>query len=187
MRATVRDLLAAFEPVDALEAVHARRMRALVDAPDPVGPDGQPLAPFDRGRFEPGHFTASAFVLSPDERSLLLILHGKLGRWLQPGGHIDAGDVDPVQAARREVEEETGLRDLRLASPGLFDVDVHAIPPLRGDPAHEHFDLRFLFVAPDLAHQAGSDAKAARWVPLPEVAGLESDESVLRAVRRLLP
>ena len=69
----MRDLLSSFEPVDPTEAEHARRMRQLVEAPEP----------FARSAFAPGHFTASAFVLSPDERSLLLILHGKLGRWLQ--------------------------------------------------------------------------------------------------------
>lgn len=176
MRARVRALLDAFEPVDALEAAHARRMRELLGAPDP----------FRRSAFAPGHFTASAFVLSPDEGSLLLILHGKLGRWLQPGGHIDPDDADPVAAARREVAEETGLTDLRLASRGLFDVDVHAIPASRREPGHEHFDLRFLFVAPTWTHAAASDARAARWVPLGEVAAVESDESVMRAVRRLL-
>ncbi len=40
-------------------------------------------APFSRIQFEPGHFTASAFVLSPDQQNLLMIFHSKLQRWLQ--------------------------------------------------------------------------------------------------------
>lgn len=178
-RASLRQQLQAFQPSDATEAGHLRRMLALVEAPGD---------PFHRHHFEPGHFTASGFVLSPDGGSLLLILHGKLHRWLQPGGHVDPSDPDVEAAARREVAEEVGLHDLALeagvAQP--FDVDVHVIPPHKADPGHEHHDVRFLFRARTLEAQAGSDAKAARWVPLREVATLESDASVLRAVDRLL-
>src|SRR5690606_25147466 len=69
-------------------------------------------APFSRHQFEPGHFTASAFVLSPDRQSLLLIHHRKLGLWLQPGGHLEPADPNVRAAARREVAEEVGLEDL---------------------------------------------------------------------------
>src|SRR4051794_26954283 len=102
----LRTRLERHSPFDPQEAAHLRRMLALCDAPGDA---------FGRGQFEPGHFTASAFVLSPDSSSLLLILHGKLQRWLQPGGHVDAEDVDILAAARREVEEEVGLSGLPLA------------------------------------------------------------------------
>ena len=140
--------------------------------------------PFDRGHFAPGHFTASAFVLSPDERSLLLILHGKLHRWLQPGGHVDPTDTDLLAAARREVREEVSIHALDAIGTGPFDLDIHDIPALK-DPAHAHFDVRFLFRARDLAFEAASDAKAARWVPLDEINAQISDRSVMRAVEKL--
>jgi 8-oxo-dGTP pyrophosphatase MutT (NUDIX family) len=141
--------------------------------------------PFARDHWTPGHFTASAFVLSPDRAKLLLILHGKLHRWLQPGGHIEPDDVDVFAAAQREVAEEVGLPDLPHADgPSIFDVDVHRIPPIGSAPAHRHFDVRVLLLAPDLRATAGSDAKEARWVPLADVARWETDESVLRAVRK---
>jgi 8-oxo-dGTP pyrophosphatase MutT (NUDIX family) len=73
----------------------------------------------------PGHFTASAFVLHPSGEALLLILHRKLGMWLQPGGHLESSDVDHLGAARREVAEETGVSRLALRDE-LFDV---ASPP----------------------------------------------------------
>jgi 8-oxo-dGTP pyrophosphatase MutT (NUDIX family) len=129
-------------------------MLALLDVPGD---------PFARDHFVPGHFTASAFVLSPARDALLLIHHSKLHRWLQPGGHVDAGDPDVLFAAQREVEEEVGLVDLSPAEPGagLFDADVHRIPARRAEPEHEHFDLRFAFVAQSRAYRAGSDATAA--------------------------
>ncbi len=137
-----------------------------------------------RYHFRPGHFTASGFVLSDDESALLLIHHERLGKWLQPGGHIEPGDTDLEAAVRREIEEETGLADISLHGEGLFDIDVHEIPAARGEPHHEHHDLRYLFSSPGTP-DAGDGVHDARWVPLDEVAALTSDRSVLRAVEKL--
>jgi 8-oxo-dGTP pyrophosphatase MutT (NUDIX family) len=153
-------------------------MLALLDVPGD---------PFVRTHFEPGHFTASGFVVAPEGDALLLILHPKLGRWLQPGGHVELSDSDLLAAARREVEEEVGLMQLPLACEGVFDLDVHRIPPLGREPAHEHFDVRFLFRAPDRVLRVGAEteAKAARWLALAELEAGASDASVLRAARKL--
>lgn len=162
---------------DATEREHLTRMRALAASSGDA---------FARDHYMPGHFTASAFVLAPEADALLLILHAKLGRWLQPGGHVDPEDRDLVSAARREVAEETGLGALDLAHDGIFDLDVHVIPARAAEPAHEHFDVRFLFRAPDRSVCAASDARAVRWVPWTEVAAIESDASVGRAVAKLI-
>ena len=174
--ATAATLLLRHKPADDDEGRSRHRMLELADAA---------ARPFDRSHFSPGHFTASAFVLSPDKRSLLLIHHAKLDRWLQPGGHIDPTDAHPLAAALREVAEETGLA-LKASKAPLFDVDVHPIPanPKKREPAHEHFDLRYLLHADTLAIAAGSDALDARWVPLDEAARVE-DASVRRAVSKL--
>ncbi len=176
-RSHLAQLLSDHAPTDAVEAGHLVRFHALLERPGDV---------FARDHFAPGHVTASAFVLSPDGADLLLIHHGKLHRWLQPGGHVDPDDTDVFAAARREVEEEVALTDLGLVHDGVFDLDVHDIPPLKGDPGHAHFDVRILLRAPHRDVVAGSDAQDVRWVPLTEVNGEESDESVMRAVRKLL-
>lgn len=170
-------MLANHRASDDEERAHLARMQELFCLTGDV---------FARDHFVPGHFTASAFVLSPAGDALLLIHHAKLHRWLQPGGHVDPDDVSLLEAARREVREEVGISELELLGEGAFDLDVHDIPALKGDPPHAHFDVRFLFRAPDLRFQAGSDAKAARWVPLTEVNLEISDRSVMRAVEKLL-
>lgn len=90
------------------------------------------------------HVTASAILVTPDRRRVLLHRHKRLGLWLQPGGHIDAGE-QPWDAARREAAEETGL-EASLVSADLVHVDVHPGP--RG---HTHLDLRYLVEAPHVA------------------------------------
>lgn len=178
-RGGLRALLTKAAAGDALEASYRARMLALVDSEGDC---------FSRDRFDPGHFTASAFVCSPEGGELLLILHGKLGLWLQPGGHVDPDDEDVFAAARREVAEEVGIRALDWfgAGPEIFDLDIHTIPARPGrEPAHEHFDVRVLFRARTRAFEAGSDAKDARWVSLEDIRLGQSDESVMRAVRKL--
>ena len=53
---------------------------------------------FKRSLFNPGHFTASAFVFSPERDAVLLIKHTFLRLWLQPGGHIEENDASIVDA-----------------------------------------------------------------------------------------
>jgi 8-oxo-dGTP pyrophosphatase MutT (NUDIX family) len=170
------ELLRQYVPSTAQEVEHHLRMMRLAEAV---------RGAFARVNYEPGHFTASAFVVSPDGGSVLLILHSKLQLWLQPGGHIDEADTTLEQAARRELLEETGLRNVTLVGTGPLDVDVHVIPARKDVPAHEHFDVRFLYKAHDVAHAAGSDALDAKWVSIAELTSMATDESVRRAVRKI--
>lgn len=100
--------------------------------------------PFHR-ETQAGHFTGSAWLVSNDGQRVLLMLHRKLGRWLQPGGHAD-GDPDLANVALREAEEETGLTDLAVR-PGIFDIDAHEIPARQHEPRHWHYDVRYVVVA----------------------------------------
>lgn len=176
-REHLKELLQSYNPTTATEREFWERMLRLCES------EGDP---FSRHHFEPGHFTASSFILSPDQKSLLLIYHSKLHRWLQPGGHVDPEDTDIIASAQREVLEEVGLSTLELVSKGIFDVDIHEIPARKQEPDHDHYDVRFVFQAPDLSFSAGSDALEARWVPLTEISEVESDRSVMRAVEKLL-
>jgi 8-oxo-dGTP pyrophosphatase MutT (NUDIX family) len=141
--------------------------------------------PYSRHQLEPGHFTASAFVLCPERRSVLLVHHAKLGRWLQPGGHIEPGDLDLEGAARREVTEETGACLGPRLGAGVFDVDIHPIPARPREGAHLHFDVRYAFIAHSTELTVSSEVLGARWVELTSVAALTDEESVLRCITRL--
>jgi 8-oxo-dGTP pyrophosphatase MutT (NUDIX family) len=98
-----------------------------------------------------GHVTCGVVIVDSDWR-VLHIRHNALGRWLLPGGHLEAEDASLTDAAVREAHEETGLTtdDLRPLTgfDGIpLDIDVHAIPdnPSKSEPDHWHFDFRFAF------------------------------------------
>ena len=175
----LKQLLLDHRPLDDREnSYHERMLRLLESSPDP----------FHRSHYEPGHFTASSFVLSPDKSQLLLIFHSKLHRWLQPGGHVDPSDPSILHAAEREVLEEVGLTNLSLVhnQQPIFDLDIHRIPARKSEPDHCHFDVRFAFCAQDFKFRIGSDATEGKWVPLENISSIESDESVMRAVKKLI-
>ncbi len=125
-----------------------------------------PPGPLHDRRALPGHVTASGVVVDLPSRRVLLIRHNVLGRWLPPGGHVEAGELPPA-AARREVLEEVGI-DVGPASVVPIDIDSHPIPAneRREEPAHMHHDFRFVFAAdPDDPLVAdAAEVSAAAWV-----------------------
>ena len=131
-----------------------------------------------------GHVTGSAWVLDTARTHTLLTHHAKLDKWLQMGGHAD-GDSDVMRVAFREAREESGLRLLRALSDRIFDVDAHQIPARGHEPAHVHYDVRYLFEADRREPLVlSAESKELRWVLLSHVAGLNTDASVLRLVAR---
>lgn len=133
------------------------------------------------------HITASTWIVNPNRTRVLLTHHAKLNKWVQLGGHTDEGE-DWGAAALREATEESGLSGLRLAQPGLFDLDIHEIPARADTPAHNHYDLRFLVEADDAVPLTISDeSHDLAWVSLDELEKYTTEESQLRMARKTRP
>lgn len=149
--------------------------------------------PFNRTIPE-GHFTGSGLVMSTDGAAVLLLHHIKLHRWLQPGGHGEAGEISGETVASREVAEETGLVPrLHLTAPRPFDVDIHTIPARKTDLEHQHLDLRYLFVADPSETLRGEAAEGAagvdggpplRWFGVEEALAMDLDPGLKRMIRK---
>lgn len=170
----LRDLLAALRVGDD-EAVHRERMLALLEEP----------RCFHRDCF-PGHFTGSALVVSTDGRRCLLHHHRFLDRWLQFGGHCE-GEEDVFGVALREAEEESGIAGIVAAVEEPLDLDIHQIPenPKRGEPPHEHYDVRWLAVAPDgAAFRASDESYELRWFSPEEALERAGDEGLRRLIQK---
>lgn len=140
-RSQVLDLLENFQPSDEKEKYDVVKIKELILKHKNI---------FDRACLE-GHLTASALVINPQTKMILLHNHVKLNRWLQFGGHAD-GDIDMAFVALKEAREETGLRDLKFLLPEgeteilPIDIDLQTIFEADGVPEHYHLDFRFIFL-----------------------------------------
>jgi 8-oxo-dGTP pyrophosphatase MutT (NUDIX family) len=138
---------------------------------------------FERTLLE-GHITGSAWILDHRHERCLLTHHKKLGLWLQPGGHAD-GDPDVVRVATREAREESGIEAVRALRSEIFDVDVHAIPANPKEPAHFHYDVRFLFEAPEgSSYVVSEESHDLAWVLRADVGKYNVDASVVRLAEK---
>lgn len=152
-RQLLKDLLLEYSPKTSEEIAAKTKMLVFLDNHEDC---------FERSCI-PGHFTASAWLLSNDMKQALLMHHTKLNRWLQLGGHCD-GDHDLLNVALKEAQEESGLANIEILNPKIFDIDVHEIPAYKNDPVHLHYDVRFLFkAADDSAIVKNNESKDLRW------------------------
>ena len=142
-------------------------------------------APFSRHQFTPGHITATGLVVAPDEERVLLVHHRRLNRWLLPGGHIEAEDGTPGDAARREVIEETDAELADGKEAPLAGIDVHGIPAKGAEPYHLHHDLIFLFRATSLHLQVSAESHQVAWCNPRDFERYAVPTNVWRAYRRI--
>jgi 8-oxo-dGTP pyrophosphatase MutT (NUDIX family) len=171
-------LLDHYRPEGDAEAADVRRVRSLLEeAADPYRRD------------LPLHVTASALIIHPATGRVLLRWHQRMGGWLQVGGHGDPGETDPLAIAVREAAEETGLTDL-LPWPdaAIRQVVIVRVPPGKGEPAHEHADVRFFMATenPQAVRPENPDAPL-RWLTLTEARDTTSEANLREALTRLGP
>ena len=93
------------------------------------------------------------------------------------------GDPDTLAVALRETREESGL-DVQALDNAIFDIDVHRIPARGREPAHLHFDVRFLVQAEHDRFRVSDESQALAWVPAVGLDSLTNEESVLRMARK---
>ena len=101
-------------------------------------------------RSSPSHFTASAWVVSPDRQQVLMAYHNLYDSWAWLGGHAD-GEKDFLAAAIREVCEESGLTQVRAVSPEIYSLEIL---PVAGHvkngqyvSSHLHLNITYLLEA----------------------------------------
>jgi 8-oxo-dGTP pyrophosphatase MutT (NUDIX family) len=143
--------------------------------PDDVELLSEPLRLLSQGedfasrRTFPMHVTVGALVVRDTE--VLLIEHRAYGIKLQPGGHLEPTDDTLIEAAVRELVEETGIdRDeVFPASQIPVYVEYGRVParPEKDEPAHYHLDIGYSFVTAcaDVGRIQESEVRGAAWHP----------------------
>ncbi len=165
--------LQAYNPTDAQEKDYKQRTLEFLKTHE---------NPFSRTQLA-GHITASALLLNSAGDAFLLMHHTKLDRWFQPGGHCDGNPV-VIETALREAEEETGLTGINVVSADIFDIDIHPIPANSKEPAHDHYDIRFLLQATNDTLVQNHESKDIRWFSFNDKNLPTKERSVLRMVEK---
>ncbi|HET6255355.1 MAG TPA: NUDIX domain-containing protein [Puia sp.] len=143
------------------------------------------------------HITASALIINPRERTILLLKHKTFHKLLQPGGHIEKDDNSILDAAIREAVEETGIERENLVNFSIhltenipLDIDSHFIPEniAKEEPSHFHHDFRYLFFyhGIDKISPNTHDAEGAKWVSFSRLARCRTFRNLLDKIRKIL-
>jgi len=177
-QAVLAALLDRYQPEGEAEAADVRVVQALTaTAADPYQRD------------LPLHVTASALIVHPPTARVLLRWHQRQQAWLQVGGHGDPGETDPLAIVLREAEEETGLTDLApWPDSGIKQVVIVDVPPGKGEPAHQHADVRFFMATqtPDAIRPENERAQL-RWLSLAGARDLTSEPNLRETLTRIEP
>jgi 8-oxo-dGTP pyrophosphatase MutT (NUDIX family) len=169
-------LLDRYQPEGEAETADLRRVRALAETADDPWRRDLPL-----------HVTASTLIAHPPTGRVLLRWHQRQQAWLQVGGHGDPGESDPLAIARREAAEETGLSDLvPWPDAQLRHLVIVAVPAGKGEPAHEHADLRYFMATqnPEAA-RAENEHAPLRWLSLTEAYDATSEVNLRETLARM--
>ena len=105
-----------------------------------------------------GHLVAGGFIFSKKEKKFLVLYHKDLEMFLYPGGHVTIEDNNVLEAAKREIIEETGLeniKELKISENEMVPIDIDTQIIKANErlnlPAHLHFDFRYLFVVDNIS------------------------------------
>ena len=139
-------------------------------------------AAFERSG-KPAHFTASALPVTPEGDLACLVLHGRIGLWVQPGGHFEPLDSSVAEAAGRELAEETGVAG--TIDPRPVHLSRHPAPCGTAD---WHLDLQMLAVVKEGEVAVSAESMDVAWFAvdrLPHAIAPGVSELVDRAVARV--
>lgn len=141
-----------------------------------------------------GHLTVGAFLYCKEKDKFLVLYHNDLKMYLYPGGHVDKEDKSLLEAAKRELKEETAIEQIKLFSmtyPEIpFDIDAHMIPfnDRISMPEHYHFDFRYLFCVQNTEkiNFDKQEFQNYKWISLKELGKDKNYGDIINKIKQFL-
>lgn len=137
------------------------------------------------------HFCSSAFVVNETFDKVLFIYHNIYKDWVWIGGHAD-GESDLLLQAKRELEEETGLKNYKLVCNDFISLDT--LPVLshykngKYVNAHIHLSVAYLFVANESEYVRikEDENSGVEWIPLDKICGLTNEVQMIPVYEKII-
>ena len=127
------------------------------------------------------HFTASNWIVNKEHTKVLMVYHNIYRSWAWTGGHAD-GEQDLLLVARKEAEEETGLKNVTLLSDGIYAIQMLTVNSHRKKgkfvSSHLHLDCCYLWGAneADMVRAKADENSGVEWIPIEKVLEATSEE-----------
>ena len=129
------------------------------------------------------HFTASNWIVNKERTKVLMIHHNIYKSWAWTGGHAD-GDSNLLHVALKEAEEETGLKNLKLLSNGIYGIQIVTVDShvKRGKfvPSHLHLDCCFLLEADEeeVLRIKEDENSGVKWIDIDKAVEVTKEEKM---------
>lgn len=129
------------------------------------------------------HFTASNWIVNKERTKVLMIYHNIYKSWAWTGGHAD-GDSNLLHVALKEAEEETGLKNLKILSNGIFGLQILTVDShiKRGKfvPSHLHLDCCFLLEADEseAVKIKADENSGVEWIDIDKATEITNEEKM---------
>ena len=136
------------------------------------------------------HFTASNWIVNKERTKALMIYHNIYESWAWTGGHAD-GDSNLLNVALKEAEEETGLKNLKLLSDGIFGIQILTVDShiKRGKfvSSHLHLDCCFLWEADEneVTKIKEDENSGVEWIDINKASEITNEEKMKPIYRKL--
>ena len=139
---------------------------------------------------EIAHFTASAWVINPDENKLLMIYHNIYKSWAWTGGHAD-GEEDLLSVAIREVQEETGITKIVPVIDDIFSLEILTVDGhmKNGKYISSHLHLNITFLLKALEYEKlvtkPDENSGVKWMEIEEAVSASNEPWMQEIYRKL--
>ena len=136
------------------------------------------------------HFTASNWIVNKDRTKVLMIYHNIYKSWAWVGGHAD-GDADLLHVALKEAQEETGLKNFKVLSDGIYSISILTVDShiKRGKfvSSHLHFDCCYLLEADENEELKikEDENSGVKWVDIDKAIETSNEETMKPVYKKL--
>ncbi len=123
---------------------------------------------------ELAHMTSSTFVVNNGKDKVLMVHHNIYNTWSWMGGHND-GDNDFLRVAIKELQEETGISDIKVLRDGIYSLDVldvkSHIKKGKYVSPHLHLSVAYLIEAKEDEKLTikEDENSGVMWIPINEI------------------